>query len=88
MEFSRLAIIKMLNLSDKDFKEYCQIPVPCRKYSSDDEKIDADKCRKAASEKFFDQRSYRSPQDLFSYSDLKEEANEAIQSFETTEVTI
>ncbi len=80
MEFARLSIIKMLNLSEEDFQEYCQIPIPRRRYDSNKEKSDADNFRKAAAEKFFDQRGCENPVDMISYSDLIEYSYEDAES--------
>jgi hypothetical protein len=70
MEFSRISIIKMLMLDDESFQEYCQIPIPRRKYHSDRERTDADKAREAASKRFFEEKTYPSPKSMFAYTDF------------------
>jgi hypothetical protein len=72
MEFSRLAIIKMLLLDDDSFKEYCQIPIPKRKYTSKDEKSADESARDEAAKQFFEDKSYPNPKELLAYTDFAE----------------
>ncbi len=74
MEFSRVSIIKMLMLDDESFEEYCQIPIPRRKYRSDTERTDADKARESASKKFFEEKTYSSPKSMFAYTDFVDQS--------------
>ncbi|MFI0435862.1 MAG: hypothetical protein ACH350_09105 [Parachlamydiaceae bacterium] len=71
MEFARLAIIKMLLLDKDSFKEYCEIPIPKRKHSSKEEKIDREKL----GNKFFEDKSYPHPKELLAYTDFSEFSN-------------
>lgn len=64
MEFSRLAIIKMLLLDGHSFKEYCQIPIPKRKDFSKKERYEMDKVAK----QFFEDKSYPNPKELLAYT--------------------
>jgi hypothetical protein len=70
MEFSRLAIIKMLLLDDISFKAYCQIPIPKRKYSSKKEKIADESARDELGKRFFEDNSHRHPRELIAYTDF------------------
>ena len=74
MEFARVCIIKMLMLDEVSFQEYCQIPIPRRKYRSDAERTDADKAREAASKRFFEEKTYPSPKSMFAYTDFLDQS--------------
>lgn len=72
MEFSRLAIIKMLLLDDSSFKKYCDIPIPKRKYSSKEERIADEFNRDELGKKFFEDTSYPHPKELLAYTNFSE----------------
>ena len=75
MEFSRLAIIKMLLLDDGSFKEYCEIPIPKRKYSSKEERVADETTRDELGKRFFEDKSYPHPKELLAYTDFSEFSN-------------
>lgn len=75
MEFSRLAIIKMLLLDDNSFKEYCQIPIPKRKYCSKEERVADEFTRDELGKRFFEDKSYPHPKELLAYTDFSEFSN-------------
>lgn len=75
MEFSRLAIIKMLLLDDSSFKEYCDIPIPKRKYSSKEERVADETTRDELGKQFFEDKSYPHPKELLAYTDFSEFSN-------------
>jgi hypothetical protein len=71
MEFSRLAIIKMLHLEKDYFKEYCEIPIPLRKYKDKADRVASEKARENASKAFFEEKNYPSPKGIIAYTDFK-----------------
>ncbi len=70
MEFSRVAIIKMLLLDEASFQEYCQIPIPRRMYGPGNEKATDEAAREEAAKRFFENKSYPSPEEMFAYTDF------------------
>jgi len=75
MEFSRLAIIKMLLLDERSFKEFCQIPIPKRRYSSKEERLADEASREELGKQFFEDKFYPNPKELLAYTDFVEFAN-------------
>lgn len=75
MEFSRLAIIKMILLEDSSFKKYCEIPIPKRHYSSKNEKTSDESNRDDLGKKFFEDTSYPHPKELLGYTDFQNSPN-------------
>ena len=77
MEFSRLAIIKMLLLDACSFNEYSQIPIPQMKYSSKAEKAADEAARDELGKIFFERKSYPHPKELLAYTDFMEKISNA-----------
>jgi hypothetical protein len=80
MEFSRLAIIKMLLLDDSSFKEYCDIPIPKRRYSSKEERTSDESNRDELGKKFFEENFYAHPKELIAYTNFSEFSNQKFES--------
>ena len=65
----------MLLLDDSSFKEYCEIPIPKRKYSSKEERVDDETARDELRKQFFEDKSYPHPKELLAYTDFSEFSN-------------
>ncbi len=78
MEFSRLAIIKMLHLEKDSFKEYCEIPIPLRKYKDKADRVTSEKARENASKAFFEEKTYPNPKEIVAYIDFEGQPVEEI----------
>lgn len=70
MEIARLCLIKMLLLDDATFLEYCNIPIPPRRYKDKETKKAATNAREEAAKQFFEGKSYPNPQSMVAYTDF------------------
>jgi hypothetical protein len=75
MEVSRVAIVKMLLLDENSYREYCQIPIPKREYSSKNERVTDEAVREDLGKLFFEDKFYPHPKELLAYSDFKDFTN-------------
>lgn len=80
MEFSRLAIIKMILLDDSSFKEYCDIPIPKRRYYSKEERTSDESNRDELGKKFFEENFYAHPKELIAYTNFSEFSNQKFEA--------
>ncbi len=76
MEFSRLAIIKMLHLEKDSFREYCKIPIPLRKYKNKTDRVTSEKARENESKAFFEEKTYPNPKEMVAYTDFEGQPEE------------
>ena len=53
---------------EASFQDYCQIPIPRRKYGPGDEKATEEATRDEAAKQFIENKSYASPKEMFAYT--------------------